>query len=55
MTPITPEALCGQSFSKTDSGYDPAEVDAYIRSLVQQCRKIHIDVQKERDELEATE
>ncbi|MBQ8640851.1 MAG: serine hydrolase [Clostridia bacterium] len=31
------------------------EVDAYIRSLVQQCRKIHTDVQKERDELETTE
>ena len=28
-----------------------ADVDAYIRSVVQQCRKIHIDVQKERDEL----
>jgi len=28
------------------------EADAYIRSLVQQCKKIHIDVQKERDELE---
>ncbi len=27
------------------------EVDAYIRSLVAQCRKIHADVQKERDEL----
>ncbi|MBQ4606584.1 MAG: serine hydrolase [Clostridia bacterium] len=32
-----------------------SEADAYIRSLVQQCRKIHIDVQKERDEMEATE
>ncbi len=32
-----------------------SEADAYIRSLVQQCRKIHIDVQKERDELEVTE
>ncbi len=28
-----------------------AEADAYIRSLVAQCRKIHVDVQKERDEL----
>ena len=35
MTPITPEALCGQSFSKTNSGYDPAEVDAYIRRLTE--------------------
>lgn len=32
-----------------DGGTD---VDAYIRSLIQQCRKIHIDVQKERDEME---
>ena len=32
-----------------------SEADAYIRSLVQQCRKIHIDVQKERDEMETTE
>ncbi len=35
-----------------DGGTD---VDAYIRSLVQQCRKIHIDVQKERDEMETEE
>ncbi|MBR5446182.1 MAG: serine hydrolase [Clostridia bacterium] len=27
------------------------EVDTYIRSVIQQCRRIHIDVQKERDEL----
>lgn len=29
-----------------------SEVDEYIRSVIQQCRKIHVDVQKERDELE---
>ena len=32
-----------------------SDADAYIRSLVQQCRRIHIDVQKERDEMETTE
>ena len=35
MTPITPEALRGQSFSKTEFGYDPAEVDAHIRRLTE--------------------
>ena len=35
MTPITPEALRDQSFSKTEFGYDPAEVDAHIRRLTE--------------------
>ncbi len=35
MTPITPESLCTQSFSKTASGYDPNEVDDYIRRLTE--------------------
>ena len=35
MTPITPESLCTQSFSKTASGYDPNEVDGYIRRLTE--------------------
>ena len=35
MTPITPEALRGQSFSKTEFGDDPAEVDAHIRRLTE--------------------
>ena len=35
MTPITPESLCTQSFSKTASGYNPNEVDDYIRRLTE--------------------
>ncbi len=35
MTPITPESLCAQSFSKTASGYDTSEVDDYIRRLTE--------------------
>ena len=35
MTPLTPESLCTQTFSKTASGYDPDEVDAYICRLTE--------------------
>ena len=35
MTPIKPEALHGQTFSKTEFGYDPAEVDEHIRRLTE--------------------
>lgn len=35
MTPITPEAFTGHAFSKTESGYNPAEVDAHIRRLTE--------------------
>lgn len=35
MTPIKPEALHGQAFSKAESGYDPAEVDDHIRRLTE--------------------
>ena len=35
MTPITPEALLGHAFSKTETGYDPAEVDALIHRLTE--------------------
>ena len=35
MTPLTPESLCTQTFSKTASGYDPNEVDDYIRRLTE--------------------
>ncbi len=35
MTPITPEALHGKSFSKTELGYDTAEVDDHIRRLTE--------------------
>ena len=35
MTPLTPESLFKQSFSKTDSGYDPKEVDGYILRLTE--------------------
>ncbi len=35
MTPIKPEALHGQTFSKTEYGYDPAEVDDHIRRLTE--------------------
>ena len=33
MTPIKPEALRGQAFTKAEFGYDPTEVDEYIRRL----------------------
>ena len=35
MTPIKPEALHGQAFSKIEFGYDPAEVDDHIRRLTE--------------------
>ena len=35
MTPITLETLLGQTFSKTEMGYDPAEVDALIHRLTE--------------------
>ncbi len=35
MTPLKPESLCTQNFSKTVSGYDPNEVDNYIRRLTE--------------------
>ncbi len=35
MTPITPEAFANHSFSKNQSGYDPAEVDAHLRRLAE--------------------
>ena len=35
MTPMTPESLCAKSFSKAASGYDPSEVDDYIRRLTE--------------------
>jgi cell division septum initiation protein DivIVA len=35
MIPITLEALLGQTFSKTETGYDPAEVDALIHRLTE--------------------
>lgn len=35
MKPINPEALHGQTFSKTESGYNPAEVDDYIHRLTE--------------------
>lgn len=35
MTPLKPESLCTQNFSKTASGYDPNEVDAYICRLTE--------------------
>ncbi|MBE6664874.1 MAG: hypothetical protein E7603_01455 [Ruminococcaceae bacterium] len=35
MTPLKPESLCIQTFSKTASGYDPNEVDSYIRRLTE--------------------
>ena len=35
MTPITLEALLGQTFSKTEMEYDPAEVDALIHRLTE--------------------
>ena len=35
MKPINPEALHGQTFSKTESGYHPGEVDDYIRRLTE--------------------
>ena len=35
MKPITIEALRGQPFSKTEYGYDTAEVDAHIRRLTE--------------------
>ena len=35
MTTITPEALLGHAFSKTGTGYDPAEVDALIHRLTE--------------------
>ena len=35
MTPLTPESLFKQSFSKTSSGYDPDEVNDYIRNLTE--------------------
>ena len=35
MTPITPEALLGQTFSKVKMGYDPSEVDAFIHRLTE--------------------
>jgi len=35
MTPITPESLCARSFTKAASGYDPNEVDDYIRRLTE--------------------
>ena len=35
MTPVIPEALPEQFFSKKEFGYDPEEVDAYIRRLTE--------------------
>lgn len=35
MTPLKPESLCIQTFSKTASGYDPNEVDSYIHRLTE--------------------
>lgn len=35
MTPITLEALLGQTFSKNEMGYDPSEVDALIHRLTE--------------------
>ena len=35
MTPIKPEALHGQAFTKTEHGYAPAEVDEHIRRLTE--------------------
>ena len=35
MTPLTPESLFNQSFSRTDDGYDPKEVDGYILRLTE--------------------
>ena len=35
MTPITPEALRAQAFTKTELGYAPAEVEAHIQRLTE--------------------
>ena len=35
MTPLIPDSLFNQSFSKSSSGYDPKEVDAYISRLTE--------------------
>ena len=35
MTPITPEALLGHTFSKTEMGYEPSEVNALIHRLTE--------------------